>query len=531
MNKNEIILNFCKKHQTWGKVFISWIEKYNDINVVEIENAFLLYLKHKNKLKSEITIDFAKAIMDDDNFPNRINIIETFTDAIELIIRKKSKEIFIKSLKTNKYKHLFNNNVELEINTILDSKITKESLKNQFFNKLAAYKSAQDLHLALIDFKNKNSNWKKEYYLQEMLLYNSKILRCDDNILVIEVVDYKACSALGSTSWCIARSEGMFFRYTGNDYINGNKQYIKYDFNLPIEDNKSMIGYTVDKMGDVKYSHLKNDSETTIFERRKEVFPKISKEEAIEDLNKIKNNQQKFEIVCSLNIIDIYDEYRNKKNVFLERADNSYLVNVGRMGNKSLIEKILNDKEKITMSGFMNIIYGSVKSNRLDIFSYLMFFAKNNNYTITQSDKKFIISMASEEDSDQIMNALIDKLGCIEDFRMLECIRLMINNSSLKVFKIFFNRYEERILKQEKKIIKMIRDEYVILSWLISEKKIDPSASKNVLIINASHFKKSDLVDILVKNYDVCRGLNKVWCINNLTPEQYITYKFVKADK
>lgn len=530
MNKTNEILKFCKKHQTWGKVFISWVEKYKNLEVIEIEAAFLLYLKHKNKLKMEITIDFAKSIMNEEKFPNRINIIETFTDKIDLIIRKKSKEIFIKSLKTNKYKHLFNNKVESEISHILDNKITKESLKNQFFNKLAAYKSAQELYVALIDFKTKNSNWTQEYYLKELALYNAKILECNEHILIIEVLDYEACNKLGSTSWCISRSEGMFFHYNGDNCIDGNKQYIRYDFNLPIENNRSMIGYTVDKMGSVKYSHLKNDSLTPIFERKKQIFPKISKEEVLEEFNKFENNQEKFEIICSLNIIELYDEYRNKETVSIENRDNSYLVNVGKNGSKSIIEKILKDKQKLSESGFKKIIYGSVMSNRLDIFSYLMFFGKENNYIITNSDKEKIISLAMQEDSEIIINALIDKLGYMKDEIFLEYLNLMIQNSSLKVFKIFFSRYESRVLKHEEDLIAMIHHEYAILVWLINNKKIDPSASKNALIIGASYLNKNELVDILIKNYSVCRGLNKIWCINNLTPEQYITYKIVKAN-
>lgn len=81
----------------------------------------------------------------------------------------------------------------------------------------------------------------------------------------IVVVDFEAAKNLGSQSWCLSRSENYFDSYTGDDSV----QYFYFDFSKISKDNKSMIGFTINKYGELTNSHIKNDDEFD-FERNYE---------------------------------------------------------------------------------------------------------------------------------------------------------------------------------------------------------------------------------------------------------------------
>lgn len=254
IDRKAYVSSFTRKNPTWEKLFLSWIDENPNLDVKKLETSFLLFLKHKSLISKNITIAYAKKI------PNSLSKLEIFNDDIVKNIRHKQSLNFILSLKTNKHKHLFNELVDQEILTILDNKTSTQTLKNSFFNKISRFKNSDELLKSLIAFKHKSSLWSLSQYKKIIIDNNLKIQQHESplNTLLIEVKDYYTCKTLGSQSWCIVESENDF-----NFYLKKfNRQFILFDFNLDIESNESMIGFTVDYRGTVSSSHLKDDKLT-----------------------------------------------------------------------------------------------------------------------------------------------------------------------------------------------------------------------------------------------------------------------------
>jgi hypothetical protein len=253
-DKKDAICLLTKKHPSWKKMFISWITKYPEIKSCDIKLTFDLFLTYKNLLKKEITPAFISNL----SFDNELSIVEKFHDVILSRINDHHRSTFIKELSTQSYSHLFNEKIEKEIIIILKNNISIKTLRSQFFHKLKRFKTSDELYQNLVDFKNKNIQWNKDYYLD--LIYNkklnAKIESLKNNKMLIHVLDYNSCKEIGSQAWCIVAEEKFFFQYV-KIYT---RQFIYLDFDLPIEDNLSMVGITVGYNGRIFNSYNKEDT-------------------------------------------------------------------------------------------------------------------------------------------------------------------------------------------------------------------------------------------------------------------------------
>lgn len=79
-----------------------------------------------------------------------------------------------------------------------------------------------------------------------------------EGILIIEVRSYSANVMLnGHTAHCIKDSLGNWDSYVGN---HDNKQYYIYDFNVPLTDDWSTIGITIEPRQSVRAAHNRRDT-------------------------------------------------------------------------------------------------------------------------------------------------------------------------------------------------------------------------------------------------------------------------------
>ena len=146
-----------------------------------------------------------------------------------------------------------------------DSK-SNAALQKMFFSKLKADKSLQDVINRAVNFIKSANNSQMSKFLQAIQTVNDKygemngaqIVYDEKGILIIEVKSYQANAALnGNTAHCIARYQGHWDSYTGDNTLN--KQYYVYNFNLTPDNNKSVIGITIDEGGGIRACHTKND--------------------------------------------------------------------------------------------------------------------------------------------------------------------------------------------------------------------------------------------------------------------------------
>lgn len=99
-----------------------------------------------------------------------------------------------------------------------------------------------------------------------------------EGILIIEVRSYSANVMLnGHTAHCIKDSLGNWDSYIGS---HNNKQYYTYDFNIPLTDDWSTIGITIQPRQEVKACHNRRDTSVST-SRFKDIMREYEKDHNI----------------------------------------------------------------------------------------------------------------------------------------------------------------------------------------------------------------------------------------------------------
>jgi len=156
----------------------------------------------------------------------------------------------------------------------------QRSIQKRFFDKIRRYKTINELVAAAeIFLKAEASADSSKFYIaidncnKKYGSYGADLLFDENGLLIVEVKSYQACKDLYSnTSWCIASSQYQWDSYVGGD-SKFTRQYCVTNFNLPISDNESIIGITIEQDGSPVACHLKNDSNAiSTFKRTFEKF-------------------------------------------------------------------------------------------------------------------------------------------------------------------------------------------------------------------------------------------------------------------
>jgi len=154
-----------------------------------------------------------------------------------------------------------------ESNGTKDVKVNKQ-LQDLFFDKIKRYKNLNEVIQAALSYIKSANNSNTSKFYQNIQKTNQKygavngvdIVYDDNGILIIEVKSFQANKELNSnTSHCIASTPYQWENYVGGD-TNYNKQYYIYNFNLAPNDNKSIIGITIEPKQGIMACHLKDDS-------------------------------------------------------------------------------------------------------------------------------------------------------------------------------------------------------------------------------------------------------------------------------
>jgi hypothetical protein len=490
--KKQQIAKLARKHPKWKDVFLVWLEYDPELDIEQLDLIFDTLLKNKQLLQNIINIEYAEglllAVKQKSNTifskmyrffirhffhvkytPKAVNLLEIMDDKIQEILHFKKKEKFIKSLKTASYKELFNNQVESEIHTILDNKITIPALKSQFFKKIARYKTSNDLLKALIDFKSKNLVWNKEDFIRKTKNINANIVKETDNSLMIEVHDYDACKELGSSSWCIVTKEYYFKSYTKDK----KRQFIFCDFNTPIESNESMIGFTINKFGIITNSHLKNDQSTPRSVLKKFCFKYlVSEKELMNHLNSL-NNQDAFKFICDHDLVKLYDEYKYKQNVDVLHFFNAQHIRIDQddLGMIQLYWAIYHNKiefvKKFLTEADLDINDGNnwaaslaIAKKHFDVFKLILDDPRTNPSLYNNSLLKNLLRMSVTNDT-----VFDDK--CINLLSTHPKFDLSINSKTL--FELSLKKGKLKLVKKLFKIIEFTEEKYksIIINTLI----------------------------------------------------------------
>jgi ankyrin repeat protein len=461
MDKTLQIKTLAKKNPTWVKVFLLWLDQDENLDISQLTSSFEILMSNKKLIDKEINVDYALSLLHHKDSTSR-NIIEKFDDKMKEVLHVKKKEQFISSLKTEKYIHLFSSEVELEINTILDNKVSILALKHQFFNKLARYKTESDLLSSLSEFKSKNIVWNKAYFLNKIKEdnLNATIVDTANNKLMIEVRDYIACSALGSQAWCISYDRNYYNNYTHSL----QRQMIYFDFDLPIKENESMIGFTIDMMGTVLNSHLKNDSITSQSILSEFSFKKMDEYYIKQYIDRsLSCPQKRFEFVCMHGLYNLYEEYS-------DNIDTSTLD-----------------------SGFLS----AIEYNQIEIIENML----KNPLVNVDIQNNHAIQFASASGYEEIVRMLLQNKNTNPSVNDNQALRYASERGHLGIVKLLL--LDERVdpTAGDNYALRFASGEgYLeIVKILLKYKKVDPSAYSNHALFLASKNGHLEIVKILLK--------------------------------
>lgn len=190
---------------------------------------------------------------------NYYKIFEIFEDKIKVIMKEHQIKLMIKSISSNKYDKLFNEESNKIVGAILDLDLNKDIFQQYIGKKLAKYKSSEELNSSMDTFLKSFSSFNRDSILNKAFDSDTEIAYDDEkeNLIILKINNYKESVKFGSSSWCISTNENYFESYTKND----QEQYFVYDFKRDQKDEFSLIGITVDRNGEFSAGYLKDDTE------------------------------------------------------------------------------------------------------------------------------------------------------------------------------------------------------------------------------------------------------------------------------
>lgn len=350
------------------------------------------------------------------------------------------------------YKTLIDKTTFSYLNDIVILKKQKE-YAHDFCPKISRYKTTEELNSALKLFLSNVSGWTIDIIENKLKELNIDYY-IDNERIYASINDYETMTKIGSSQWCIATNIDDWHNYL----VDEKYQYIVFDFKLPSNNPKSMVGYTALANGQILHAHDKNDAH----------FP----------LNDPKLQTKK------INVNDFMENLQSKGHNFPETFHKTSLYYSFHELNEDLKTKILCKKENIS-SFLLNILDLQLFSNITFIFDILLYFIEKNELTeeevITISDKflNILITEINYKSSnafitfseiiDDKYNNIISKNSISRSFFQIS--KMLTTNSTLlreEVVEKFLRKYKGDYLWREFIIEKDLN--YFILKFINNHK-------------------------------------------------------------
>lgn len=220
---------------------------------VGCNNTLRDYYKHENilKLNNYNILDVFNNPEDYEQWCERVS------DKMYMVVKNHEISKYSKALFSNKYRHLYSDNMLTIFNELYRLKIPCSYIQDTVGKKMASFKTPDDLYAALENMLNLLDNFSFDMVMDNVKKVNADVISSDDNKLLIRINSFEESQLLGSSSWCISREKSHFLNYTGNN----NQQYFMYDFNKQSRDNDCLVGCTLGSNLKLKVAHYKNDQE------------------------------------------------------------------------------------------------------------------------------------------------------------------------------------------------------------------------------------------------------------------------------
>lgn len=433
--------------------------------------------------------------------------IETIDDFANYFTEQKSLNKLKKIITTRSNKDYINKNLDNVLKNIIRLGVSPKEFKKSFSNKIMKYKTESELNVGLKQYANTISGWSINEWHKKSLSPDIKVdfKKISNDLISVEILDYKTMKELGSTQWCIATGQNYFNEYRENY----KKQYIICDFSKESEDPLSMIGVTFDFYGNVYAAYNKNDDEISLkntellssdniakfftkhdnksFEKR--VLENSEEFEGSEHMKTLESNMRFKEMsFYGLTDNDTYREIKDEQIKKISNCHHSYADN-NQYQEESLInivlsELIINDTPEI---------FGQNK-NITEVFDVLKQ-ALNYSPRITEITRRNIILALKKDEDLNVFDEIVKNKGY--ETQILSYIDIAKDHESENVYKIIkfaFENYETAIKNDiERRVDVYLKCGEVMLR---SEKLIDYLKEKDVFkkIIVSSIQKLDDIL-------------------------------------
>lgn len=315
-----------------------------------------------------------------------------------------------RSIISNKYKKIINQETEDIFIECAKQNISKEFLMKNVAPKIAALESAKDFNELLENALGFNSEWTLEAFKEKIKNRNVDIVREQDNSISIEINNFEDSQFFGSRMWCITREESYL-----NDYLyrDSSRIIFKFNFNENIKSKKaySALLYTGDNLFDV---YDKND-----FNLKRDEQPFLD----------LKNEKIKKESSISMD---------RKHSILKNLIRNKEIEEINSVTYLNLVRLDLNDEIKNIDEDFLDI--GQSSNNIPLLKNFINDFDINKTKNLLKSKHISKISSYLESSELTIINQAINKYDDKDDFD-------------------FF--YGHKKIKELKKKIKSINDKYL----------------------------------------------------------------------
>jgi hypothetical protein len=347
----------------------------------------------------------------------KINIFEfdnfdDLNDELDDLIFNHENKKFVNKFLSNKYKALMTKK-SFELFALLrENSVDIELIKDRFISGIAALKEKKTFNYQLEKFTNEVINFSNDKIVKLVDQNNAEVVYLDDCFLAVLVNDFKASQELGSSRWCISRSESAFMSYKKSNQSyqisrfskllnefnitdNDENRYIYlYDFSKNTHNAEYLVGYTLSTKGDILHkfdannrSYIKNNHNDLLSDIQLNYLKHLNTESKPYDLDGLLKKVTRVEdkiILCEhlnpgrlteiysnnnvklddIGVVSVYDE--STFDYFLKKCKKGIFSNETITINKFFDKFVfVNDNIKLTC-------LNKIKYNRSDLVDYIL---------------------------------------------------------------------------------------------------------------------------------------------------------------
>lgn len=313
---------------------------------------------------------------------------DELNDELDDLIFKHENKKFINKFLSNKYKDLLTKKSFDLFALLRENNVPIELINDRLISGIAALKTSQSFNYQLEKFTNEVTKFSNDHIIKKVENNNSEVVFANEQFLAIMINDFKASQEIGSSRWCISRTESAFSNYkaSSKNYSfseigkilrkynlsesNENRYVFLFDFSKNTHSPDYLIGYTLSQSGEVLF---KFDANNRVYNKNEHnELLKLIQLNYLQHLNKDLNISKEFEktlkkitdindkiIVCNelqpSKLVDLYKKLNlnitNYNEVFIYNKE-SFDFFVKK--SESLFSKKISTRDLFTKFNFVN---------------------------------------------------------------------------------------------------------------------------------------------------------------------------------